>query len=122
MWWNYPAFLRVKLAPFPIIAGLGRACSTTRRCRAEDFEFEQVPFDHPLWILFSSGTTGLPKPIVHGHGGIVIEMFKTLSFHIDLHPGERAFFFTTTGWMMWNVITSMLMVGACPVLYDGNAG
>jgi acetoacetyl-CoA synthetase len=87
---------------------------------ADEFEFEQLPFDHPLWILFSSGTTGLPKPIVHGHGGIIIEMLKSLTFHMDLHPGERAFFFTTTGWMMWNFITSMLMVGACPVLYDGN--
>lgn len=89
---------------------------------AADFQFEQVSFDHPLWILFSSGTTGLPKPIVHGHGGIIIEMFKALCFHMDLHPGERAFFFTTTGWMMWNVVASMLMVGACPVLYDGNPG
>ena len=86
----------------------------------DDFSFEQVPFDHPLWILFSSGTTGLPKPIVHGHGGIILEALKTLQFHVDIHPGERAFFYTTTGWMMWNVVVSMLMTGACPVLYDGH--
>jgi acetoacetyl-CoA synthetase len=87
---------------------------------AEEFGFEQVPFGHPLWILFSSGTTGLPKPIVHSHGGITIEMLKSLNFHMDLHPGERAFFFTTTGWMMWNFVASMLLQGVCPVLYDGN--
>lgn len=87
---------------------------------AADFEFEQVPFDHPLWVLFSSGTTGLPKAIVHGHGGILLETMKLLHFHMDIHPGERTFFFTTTGWMMWNVVASSLLVGACPVLYDGN--
>lgn len=85
-----------------------------------DFVFEQVPFDHPLWVLFSSGTTGLPKAIVHGHGGILLETQKTLRFHMDIHPGERAFFYTTTGWMMWNAVASMLLLGACPVLYDGN--
>jgi acetoacetyl-CoA synthetase len=87
---------------------------------ADMFEFAQVPFDHPLWILFSSGTTGLPKPIVHGHGGIVLEMYKSLAFHMDVRPGDRAFFFTTTGWMMWNFLASMLLSGVCPVLYDGN--
>lgn len=87
---------------------------------AAQFEFEQVPFDHPLWILFSSGTTGLPKPIVHGHGGILLEMNKLLSFHMDFHPGERAFFATTTGWMMWNFLASSLLSGVCPVLHDGN--
>jgi acetoacetyl-CoA synthetase len=87
---------------------------------ADDFRFEQVPFGHPLWVLFTSGTTGLPKPIVHGHGGIVLEMNKALRLHHDFRPGERIFFYTTTGWMMWNFLASSLMVGVCPVLYDGN--
>lgn len=87
---------------------------------ASGFRFEQVPFEHPLWTLFSSGTTGLPKAIVHGHGGILLETQKNAIFHFDLHPGERLLFFTTTGWMLWNFLISTLATGAVPVLYDGS--
>ena len=87
---------------------------------ASSFRFEQVPFDHPLWILFSSGTTGLPKAITHGHGGIVLEQLKHMQFNFDMHPRERIFFFTTTGWMMWNFLVSALLSDVVPVLYDGN--
>jgi acetoacetyl-CoA synthetase len=87
---------------------------------AADFTFEQVPFQHPLWILFSSGTTGLPKAIVHGHGGILLEQSKLCALHYDLKPDDRMFFFTTTGWMMWNFIVSAMLVQARPILYDGS--
>ncbi len=87
---------------------------------ASEFRFEQVPFGHPLWILFSSGTTGLPKAIVHSHGGILIEQLKALNFQMDMKPGERLFFYTTTGWMMWNFLVSCLVANVCPVLYDGS--
>ncbi|HEV7631903.1 MAG TPA: acetoacetate--CoA ligase [Steroidobacteraceae bacterium] len=86
----------------------------------DEFRYEEVPFGHPLWILFTSGTTGLPKPIMHSHGGILIEQLKHLAFNFDLRAGERIFFFTTTGWMMWNFLVSSMLSNVIPVLYDGN--
>jgi acetoacetyl-CoA synthetase len=81
--------------------------------------FEQVPFAHPLWVLYSSGTTGLPKAIVQGHGGILLEQYKK-RLHLDLRPGDRMFWFTTTGWMMWNFLVGCLHSEAAIVLYDGS--
>ena len=87
-----------------------------------ELTFERVPFDHPLWVLYSSGTTGLPKAIVQGQGGILIEQLKMMHLHLDARPGDRLFWFTTTGWMMWNFIVSGLLTEAAIVLYDGNPG
>jgi acetoacetyl-CoA synthetase len=85
----------------------------------DELTFEQVPFDHPLWVLYSSGTTGLPKAIVQGQGGILIEHLKKATLHSNLTPDDRFFWFTTTGWMMWNFLAGGLLAGSAIVLYDG---
>src|SRR5262249_29987686 len=86
-----------------------------------ELAFEPVPFAHPLYVLFSSGTTGLPKPIVHGHGGIVLEHFKNMGMTWDIPAGDRLFQPPTTGWMIWDAMGSALMVRASIVMYDGDA-
>ncbi|HRP98832.1 MAG TPA: acetoacetate--CoA ligase [Terrimesophilobacter sp.] len=93
---------------------------SSERVDPATFHFEEVPFDHPLWILFSSGTTGRPKAIVHSHGGVVLEHMKLTGLHMDLQDGDRALYYTTTGWMVFNKITSSMMHGAVPVLYNGS--
>jgi acetoacetyl-CoA synthetase len=85
-----------------------------------ELAFERVPFDHPLWVLYSSGTTGLPKAIVQGHGGILLEQLKKGNLHLDTRPDDRVFWFTTTGWMMWNFLVGVLLTPSSIILYDGN--
>ena len=86
----------------------------------ERFVYERVAHDHPLWVVFSSGTTGLPKAIVHSHVGVLVEHLKLMHFHLGLKPGGAMFFYSTTGWMMWNLLLAALTTGAAAVLYDGN--
>jgi acetoacetyl-CoA synthetase len=111
------------LEPRPDLDGLRGAIGWDEladRGAGQPLTFAQVPFEHPLWVLYSSGTTGLPKAIVQGHGGILIEHLKKLHLHNDAHPGERFFWFTTTGWMMWNFLVGALSSDAAIVCYDGS--
>jgi acetoacetyl-CoA synthetase len=118
-----PSLEHVVLLPYLGAGGLADTRTWDELTSEGDpLAFAQVPFDHPLWVLYSSGTTGLPKPIVQGQGGILLEHLKKMHLHLDARAGERVFWFTTTGWMMWNFLVSVLLTPASIVLYDGNPG
>ncbi|MFQ5490680.1 MAG: acetoacetate--CoA ligase [Phycisphaerae bacterium] len=110
------------VADQPDLTGLEKAVllGDFQHPTATDLTFEQLPFDHPLYIMYSSGTTGMPKCIVHGAGGTLIQHLKELVLHTDLKRQDRIFYFTTCGWMMWNWLVSSLAVGSTVLLYDGS--
>jgi acetoacetyl-CoA synthetase len=120
-----PSVSRVVVIPYisdePAIDGIAHAVPFAQFGRSTaPLSFEQLPFDHPLYVLYSSGTTGVPKCIVHGAGGTLLQHLKEHLLHTDVKPGDRLFFFTTCGWMMWNWLASGLAAGATLILYDGS--
>ena len=124
---NLPSLMRTVIVSYtrerPDISSIPNAVHLgdfVARYRGKKIEFRQLPFNHPLYILYSSGTTGVPKCIVHGAGGTLLQHLKEHQLHTDLKPGERLFYFTTCGWMMWNWLASGLATGATLLLYDGS--
>ena len=110
------------IVPYPDTSHPSQSWSDILALKPEKLTFEAVPFEHPIWVLYSSGTTGKPKAITHSHGGVLLEHLKYMYLHNDVKAGEYFFWFTTTGWMMWNFLQASLLMGATAVLFDGSPG